>query len=154
MQKIEWKAPEFEHRAKEVSWFWLTIIVAVLVLALAVWQKNFLFGFFVVVAEVLILSWGNAEPRQIDFVLTEKTLVVDGKKHYNLNELANFSVDELEHKDLVPIFIHFKQRFRGPLRVHVFKDKLQSVRDLLGTGVKEVDHEDSLIDSLEHLIRF
>ncbi len=154
MEKIEWKAPEFEHRSKGVSWFWLTIIVAVLVLALAVWQKNFLFGFFVVIAEVLILSWGNAEPREINFVLTEKNILIDGKKHYGLNELANFSVDELEHKDIVAIFIHFKQRFRGPLRIHVFKDKLESVRNILKMGVREIDHEDSIIDSLEHLIRF
>ncbi|HEY4526131.1 MAG TPA: hypothetical protein VJL32_03500 [Candidatus Paceibacterota bacterium] len=154
MEKIEWKAPEFEHRPKNISWFWLTIIIAVLILALAVWQKNFLFVFFVVIAEVLILSWGNAEPREIDFVLTEKSILIDGKKRYNLGELINFSVDEPEHKDLVSIFIHFKQRFKAPLRIHVFKDKLQSVRELLRTGVKEMEHEDSIVDSLEHLIRF
>ena len=63
--EIQWHAPEFEYRAKTMSWYWLSILLAVVILALAVWQKNFLFGIFVIVAEILILVWANREPRTL-----------------------------------------------------------------------------------------
>ncbi len=78
--KIEWQAPEFEYREKDISWYWLSIIVAVLILSVSVWQKNFLFAAFVVMAEMLILVWAGRKPREISFSLDEKGLTISGNK--------------------------------------------------------------------------
>lgn len=60
--EIKWQAPEYEYREKTVSWYWISIVVAALVIAFSVWQKNFLFGFFIVIAEMLFIVWGNRTP--------------------------------------------------------------------------------------------
>ena len=46
MAKFEttWEAPEFEYREKEVSWYWISIIAAALIIAFSVWEKDFLFA--------------------------------------------------------------------------------------------------------------
>lgn len=69
---MAWEAPEFEHREKDISWYWISIIVATLIIAFAVWQKNFLFGFFIVIAEILFVLWGNEKPRTVEFRITNK----------------------------------------------------------------------------------
>ncbi len=151
---INWSAPEYEYRPKSVSWFWLTIIVAVLILALAVWQKNFLFGFFVVVAEVLLLVWGNREPREVHFSVSGKGLTVDGKKFYAWSEIENWSADEpgeLEHGDIV---LNFKGRLRPNVRILVPKEKFAETRGAFAEKLPEVEREESVIDSLERFLRF
>ncbi|MDP3892652.1 hypothetical protein, partial [Nocardioides sp.] len=66
---IEWRAPEFYYREKGVSWYWLSIIAAIVILSVSVWQKNFLFAVFVVIAEILMLVWAGRKPREISFSL-------------------------------------------------------------------------------------
>ena len=86
---IEWKAPEFEYREKDVSWYWLSIIAAVVILGAAVWQKNFLFAVFVVIAEILMLVWAGRKPREITFSLNEKGLTMSGNKSRTFPQDAN-----------------------------------------------------------------
>ena len=83
MAKFEttWEAPEFEYREKEVSWYWISIIAAALIIAFSVWQKDFLFGFFIVIAEMLFIVWGNKAPRTLTFTLTDTELNIGDTSH-------------------------------------------------------------------------
>ena len=47
---IVWQIPEYEYRSKDVSWYWISLIAAIVLFAFAIWQKNFLFAIFVVIA--------------------------------------------------------------------------------------------------------
>ena len=70
----EWSAPEFEYRPKSVSWYWISIICAAAIIAFAIWEQNFLFGIFVVIAEILLIAWGNEMPATVSITLTESEL--------------------------------------------------------------------------------
>src|ERR1700739_3361867 len=94
--EITWQAREYDYPEKSVSWYWISIIISVLILGLAVWQKNFLFGFFIVVAEVLILSWANRTPPLIDFKLDEKGLLIGTEKQHAYSEFEAWSVENDE----------------------------------------------------------
>jgi len=156
MSKLEWHAPEFEYREKSVSWQWLTILFAILVLALSIWQKNFLFGFFVVIAEILILVWGNEKPRDIHFELTDRSLTIDGKKEYLFTELAGFSVDEeaKEKKEFVRAVLFFKRRLRPTLRILIPLAHLTELKQTMNAVIPELEHRDTLTDTFQDLIGF
>src|SRR3990167_8463140 len=99
--ELSWEAPEFEFREKTVSWYWVTIIGAVLILALAVWQRNFLFGVFILMAEALIFEF-NKKFRPAARMSIPKNKLADIKKI-----LSNF-VDEIEiQRSLVDSFQKF-----------------------------------------------
>ncbi len=149
---IRWNAPEFVARAKTNGWYWLSIFIAVGLLALAVWQRNFLFGFFILVAEVLVLVWGNEEPRQVQFEISSKGIRVDEKKFYAWSELQNFSVDEGEK--LSAIFMDFRHRFRPSMRIYSPTERLAEIKSALQEKIKETEYEPNLIDALENLFRF
>lgn len=154
MAEINWTAPEYEYRPKSISWFWLSIIVAVLVLAVAVWQKNFLFGFFVVVAELLLIVWGNREPRRVRFSVSDKGLTIDGNKFYAWSEIENWSVrepGELEHGDVI---LNFRGWFRPNVRVLLPRDRFEEIKSAFGEFLPETEREESLIDSLERFLGF
>ena len=150
---IEWTALEYEFRAKGVSWYWTSIILAVLLVSLAAWQSNFLFAFFIVLAEVLILVWAGREPQTVNFALSPQKLILNGRA-YPLSEVAHFSVDEPEHSAWANIIFHFRRRFHPGLKIHVAKDHLDSVRAMLAISTVEIDREESFVDTLEEFLGF
>lgn len=153
--EIAWQAPEFEYREKGISWYWISMISAVLLLAAAIWQRNFLFGFFVIIAEILVLAWANRKPQTATFVLNEQGLSIGDRLSYVYDELASFSVDRIdEHGDWPTLILTFQRRLRPNLRVHTPKDKFNEIKEALGKTVHETEYEQSLLDTLERLLRF
>ncbi len=156
MAELHWTAPEFEHHEKTVSWYWLTIIAAVLAIGFAVWQKNFLFGIFVVLAEMLILIWANKQPRIIRFSITERGFVVDDDRTYHFQEIKNFSIDQAhpddaEHTELT---LHLKNHIRPAMHVRIPVGEMANIKKLMGLKVRETPFELSLTEALEKFFRF
>ncbi len=150
---LDWHAPEFDYREKDVSWYWMSIIIAVILLGFAVWQKNFPFGFFIVIAEVMILVWASAEPPILHFELDEKGIAIGEHKFHTFSEFVNFSIDEETGGELVNLLFQF-HRSRPKLKVKLPRDLINTVRPTLKKFLPEVRHEHSLVDSIEELIGF
>jgi len=96
---IEWQAPEFEHRQKNVSWYWLSLLVSIILLALSVWQKNFLFAVFIIIAWFVIIYSTSRLPTIWNFKLSEKGIEINlpesdasSNKFYPINEIEGFDI--------------------------------------------------------------
>ncbi len=152
--ELRWQAPEYEYREKGVSWYWISMIVAVIILGAAIWQKNFLFGFFVVTAEILILAWANREPPLIEFVLNEKGFSIGSEKSYAYAELESFSIDNFGETDWPSLFFQFHRKLKPPLKARIPKDRLAEIEKALKTVLAQVQHEHSMLDTLEEFIGF
>ncbi|HVO28543.1 MAG TPA: hypothetical protein VMT81_00990 [Candidatus Paceibacterota bacterium] len=150
---IMWEAPEFEYREKGVSWYWTTIIIAALVIAFSVWENNFLFGFFVVVAEVLVIVWGNQAPRTVSFSLTESQLDIGGHRSHALAEFESWSAEEIGG-GMTEMFWTFRGKLKTPLKVLVPVEKFEEVRKSLAPILHEVEHQPTLVDAIEKLLKF
>ncbi len=156
MHDIRWEAPEFEHRPKTTRWYWSTIGVAIAFLLLAIWQKSFLFGLFVIIAELLIIVWAAEEPPMIKFDLSERGLQVGEHKFYPMRELAWFSADlEGAFDPAYPdILIHFNHHFRPPIRIKAPMAWLPEIRRTLRVHVQERHFEPGFIEVLEKYLGF
>ncbi|MFH1246479.1 MAG: hypothetical protein V1489_01735 [Candidatus Liptonbacteria bacterium] len=151
---ISWSAPEFEYHAKGVYWYWTSIAVAVIVIAISVWQKNFLFGLFVVIAEILILVWGEREPQDTDFVLNEKGLEIKGYKFYPTREIGSFSSFE-DWSDLwSTIILDPKGHFQPAVRIHVPRVRFPEIERGFRAIAPLVHKDISLVDALEKFLGF
>ncbi len=151
---IEWKAPEFEYSEKDVSWYWLSIIAAIAILSVAVWQKNFLFAVFVVMAEILMLVWAGRKPREISFSLDEKGLTISGNKFYPYSAIENFSIGEGRSEEWYDISLKLRHGLRQRLIVKTPTKELAKIEGFISRYAEKVEHEDSFLDSLERLIGF
>ncbi|HUX36110.1 MAG TPA: hypothetical protein VMV71_03700 [Candidatus Paceibacterota bacterium] len=151
---IEWQAPEFHYHEKSVSWYWISALIAIIILGASIWQKNFLFAVFVVIAEVLILVWAGEKPRTIAFRLDEKGLTIDGKKFYPYSTISAFSVGE----DLADGWREFAFRFshglRPLLKVRMPADKGGEAEKYLATIIQKTESKETLLDILEKLTGF
>lgn len=156
MAGIRWEAPEFEHRPKTAGWYWATIAVAIVLLAIAVWQKNYLFGLFVVLAEIMLIVWAAEVPPRVRFELTERGLAVGKRKFYPLRELKSFSAD-IEgtfDPDYPDILIQFHHHFRPPLRIKAPMTWLPEIRRELKVHIPEEHFEPGMTELLEKYFGF
>ena len=150
---ITWEAPEYEYREKDVSWYWISIIVAALVIAFSVWEKNFLFGLFVVLAEILFIVWGNRIPRMIRFTINEAGIETQGGTAHPWAVFDSMGVDAASSGFTELVFI-FRAKFKTPFKILFPENRLTELRANLKNILKEVPYEPTLIDSIEKLLRF
>jgi len=151
--EIEWDAPEYEHREKDVSWYWISIAIAVALIAFAVWKKNYLFGFFIVIAEVLLVLWGSRPPRVINFILTDEELSIHAQKVHSMKEFEGWSIEKND-ETWADLHFYFRSRVKTPLRVIVPVARLGEIRTNLKTVLREIEHETSIVDSIEKFLGF
>lgn len=152
--EIKWSAPEFEYRAKGVSWYWLSIIIAAALVGVSVWQKNFLFGLLVVLAEILVLVWANREPPLVGFAVNEKGLEVGGQKFHAWTEMESFSIDDYLETDWPNLYFQFHARLKTPLKIKMPKERVAEIQKILQTILPQTKHERSALETLEELIGF
>src|SRR3989344_7985366 len=89
-------APEFKYHHKELGWYWLSIIVSGILFLISLWQKNLLFGIFVVIAELMVIIWAKEFPKNIRFKLSGRGLEIGKMKFYQYEELDGFHIHEEE----------------------------------------------------------
>ncbi len=151
--EITWEAPEFEYREKEVSWYWISIIIAALMIAFSVWQQDFLFGLFIVIAEILFIVWGNREPRDIPFILSDEHIAVGASKMHLMREFESWSTDNNDGV-WADLHFYFRSKTRSPLRVIVPVGRIEEIRVHLKPVLKEIQHDMTFIDAIEKILRF
>ncbi len=151
--EIKWQAPEFDYREKDISWYWLSVIIAVILLSAAIWQKNFLFVIFIILAEILILVWANREPATIEFKLDEKGLTIAGKKFYPSSEMDAFGLKE-ESEEWSKLIFRFRRRFQPLLKIKIPRSRSAEIEKALTAVVKKTEFEDSFLDNLQKFLGF
>ena len=150
----EWQTPDFEYREKTVSWYWLSIIVAVLILGLAVWMRNFLFGVFVVLAEMLVLVWANKQPELRSFTLMDTGLRIGASKWYVWTDMVSFDIEADVEEGWDTLTIKFHHKLQPLLSIKIPKEKTPVIeKTFLGILPKE-KMEESFFDVLERLAGF
>ena len=152
---IIWKAPEFNYYEKDRKWYWLTMGLSLLILAFAIWQKNFLFAFFIVAAETLLISWGNRKPGLMDFKLTDKGLHIGEKKFYPFTQMRGFANSELEATDngYIETYVFFKNNLKFKTEIRWPKTEDEKIRTALRLKLKEYEYTPSWIDIVERVLR-
>ena len=152
--EIAWQAPEFDYRHKGVSWYWATIAIAVVFMGLSVWQKNFLFGFFILVAEILILVWANKEPAMIDFRLTDHGVSIGAQKFYDHSGFESWSAEAEGDAEWTSALVSFRSKFKPALHLKLPKARAEEIKQKLGLLLPQVEHKPSFLDTLEEFLRF
>ncbi len=151
---ISWKAPEYEHRPKESSWFWITILIAIICIAFAIWQQNWLFALFIVLAEVLLIIWGNREPDEVKVTVDTSGVKIGDHKFYPRSHIEAFSILEHDHTDWHDLVILLDRRYIPTVRIHVPEHHVENLRAKMRTVYPEYDHQESFFEVLERYLWF
>lgn len=151
---IEWQAPAFRYYPKDVSWYWMSFIIAILVIAFAIWQKNFLFAVFIFLAEISVLILSHRQPEMVKFKVDEKGIAIFDKI-FLFNDLEKFCLrpDE-EDKNFEELIIKKKTHLNPYLKIFVDAKISSRVHDTLSQKLTEETYEDSLLEAIFKWLKF
>ncbi len=152
MDTIQWSAPEFRFYEKTSRWYLVSLIVAIILGALALWQGNILFLIFVIIAEALIFFWGKQLPRLIQYELNDQGILADGKKLHLFTDLEAFAL--VEDDQPFELVLKSKRKFATHIKIFVPPEQGQAVKDELLQFLPEFDYQEPLAEHLMKRIRF
>lgn len=151
-KSIIWTAPEFEYRPKDVGWYWMSIIISAIFILAAIWQKNFLFAIFIIVAEAMMLYWARQLPPHIEFKLDDKGLLLGKNKFHPYEELTGFSV--IDKKGAWGLTLKTKEKLQPFIKITIYKNDAEDIKKLLKEHLEEMEFPESLIDHVSKVIGF
>jgi hypothetical protein len=137
--KIEWGAPEYEHKERSADWFWAMGIVVLSIAVTCIIFGNIILAILILLSAFSLSLFLNREPEIIDVIINEKGITRENI-FYPYQTLHSFWIDD-EHshpkillrsdKLLMPLIII-------PLGDNVDIDKLHTI---LSEFLKEEPHE-------------
>ncbi len=144
---ISWTSPEFHYHEKDEAWPFLVILGGLAVAGFALWQKNFLFFVFALIATGLMLVWGRRRPRHFEFALGTRGVHID-RRLYPYRDFDGFAVND----DILQLST--KSPLRPRFSVIIPEEKAGDIREHLLAFLPEIEYAESFIDALGHLARF
>ena len=154
MQKfsISWRAPEYEYQHKGLNWYWVTIIVTIILLGISIWQKNFLFALFIVVAEVVLIFTANRIPPVWEFEISEQGVRIGEKKNYAYSHIEGFDIhpDTDEFNKLV---LKLRARLRPYLIIRIPDTDSEEIEKRLEQILVRDSYEEPLSDVLSKILK-
>lgn len=101
---IRWQAPEYEHYEKTPDWYWGLGVVAVALIALALYLDNLLFAFVVAIGAFAMALYAARKPLMIEFAVTDRGVKI-GNTLYPYQTLRHFWLNEREDGERRTLFI-------------------------------------------------
>lgn len=156
---VSWQAPEYEHYFKDVSWYWLSLSISIILAAIALWRNNFLFAVFVAVAWLTAVNFANRPPDIWKFRIDKKGIGIElleggmAEKIYPYDEIAGFDIHSAagSYRELI---LKFKSKLSPYLKLNINPEDEEKIEKFLAEFIPKEKYPESLADSMLKLVRF
>jgi hypothetical protein len=150
---IRWTAPEFHYYDKDSRWHTILGVGTVIIVVIALLQRNFLFAIFAVIAGLLLSTWGRKAPEIRTFTLTDKELQISGGKSYAHDHSEGFTIIKAPNHP-PELALKTKKRLHNWLHVIIPEALAEQIQELLLEYLPEVEYQETIGDKLGRLLRF
>ncbi|MEK7464772.1 MAG: hypothetical protein AAB617_03290 [Patescibacteria group bacterium] len=151
--EINWRAAEYEHVRKSEAWYLFIIVASVTLIIFSLFQRNFFFAIFVVLASLMIIAFGRRKPQVFDFKINTEGVAIGKKITYHYDQLQGFSIRNRPGR-LDELIIRRKTPFNPFVRIPLDSKIASKARELLKDKLPETVHEDSLLELLGEWLGF
>ena len=149
---IEWEIKHKEDDEKGNKFYIILFGVMIILLGFSVWQRNFLFGVFVILATGLVLFLSNQRPENVKFQLTDKEIIIgENESEYEYTKFTHFDIFEFNENDH-ELLLAFKEKYKPILRIRMYRGDIERVKDFLKTKLPNKLIEPSLLDFLTKIV--
>jgi hypothetical protein len=149
---LKWRASEFIHHQKSVSWFLPLVVVSIALAALTYFIGGGVIGVIMVISGATAFAvTAKQEPDTLEYALFPQSIAV-GTKEFSYDDFKTFSVAQsggLFHVVLNPI-----RRFLPPVTIYFPKEEGAQIFDILADHLPSVEERSDPIDNLMQKIRF
>jgi hypothetical protein len=133
---FSWKVPEYDRPARSRNWYIIAGILAVLIIGYAVWDKNYIFALFMLIAAVIVMFFDKNDAQLLDVIIDRKGLKI-GSSFYEINELKDFFIIYRPEEGIKNLYFHFKSAIRHRLSIPLVNTDPVAIRGFLRRYLQE-----------------
>lgn len=148
---MSWDIKTRDDRERGDVFYLVVLGFMAVLLIFAVWQKNFLFGIFVILATGVVLFLSTQQAETHSFKLTETELIIDGYQHLPYEKYSHFDVVEY-HEQEYELYFAPKERLRSMVRARIWKNDIEKIETFLKIHLPKKKIEPSLSDLFSKLL--
>lgn len=148
---IEWQASEYIHHDKGVGWFITVGLIALGLLAAAIWFSQWTFAVLIVIMAVAFGYFGVRKPRILHYRLSPEGIKINNKQ-YPYSDFRAFGVSPdgaFYSIMLLPI-----KRLAPGVNIYFAQADGEQIVDILGTYLPMEKMQPDLIDKAMRKLRF
>ncbi len=152
-KSITWRAAEYEYRKKGRGWYIAIITVTLLIAVFALWQRNFFFMVFILIAGLMVIVLGNKKPRVVDFYIDEEEVRVGNDIAYSYGDIEWYAIVNREN-ELNQIVIKTTSKINPVLKLRADSKITPKAREVLSEKLEEKTYEPSMIELFSDILKF
>jgi hypothetical protein len=149
---MKWSSPEYIHHDKDLSWYFLIAMIVIIIVIISLWQRNFLFAVFTIIAAATLIAWARRQPNIIHFELDGNGLKIEND-FYPKEVFTKFAVKNIDAQ-WSKLLLQKKHKIAFDLVIPVPVDNIDSVRSQCLNLWTETEYQESLVDELAEWLRF
>src|SRR3989338_4827234 len=139
-ENIAWTAPEYDYEHREPAWYLVSILVAAVLLILALWQKNFLFAAFVLLAEMAIILGAKQLPPVWDFEISGGGVKIGEKKFFGYADIEGFDIHP-DTEDYHHLVLRVRSRFSPDVKIRMPVSESEKIETRLAKTLQRQSYE-------------
>src|SRR3989338_4913901 len=98
-KEIIWRAAEYKHTEKNLEWYFFVGATTLILIVFALWQKNFFFAVFILIATAMLFTYSRKKPQIVEFKINNEGIGIEND-FYKYETLESFTVRKRpEHLD-------------------------------------------------------
>lgn len=149
---IEWSAPEFEYYRKNRSWFATVGVIAAGLFIWAVFSKNLIFAFLIILSCFSVIAFALKRPNYLNLAITPKGIKIN-KTLYAFDNLRSFWI--FYQPPLVrELSVRSQKTIMPYIKIPLGEQNPVEIRRFLLKYLPEKKHKESLIDNLARQLKF
>ena len=149
---LKWITPEFEYYKNSQSWFITIGIIAGILLIIAIFTKNFLFGLLILISSFLIFTYSLKKPDNVKLSISPKGIKINNTL-YEFENLRSFWIF-YNPPEIKELSLRSKKTIMPYIRVPVGNENPVEIRKILIKYLPEKKHKESVIDNLARHLKF
>lgn len=150
---IIWRAPEFKEVERDANWFMITGVLAVLMIAWAIWQNTYSFAVVVALIAGIYYLTHKEKPKDISVTLTTNGIVA-GDRFYAYSEIESFWIIFKPEIDVRTLNFHTKSGMVREVTLQLESQDPAEVRSYLSAHVYEQpDRSETFIEKVIRVLK-
>jgi hypothetical protein len=144
---ITWEIKRVDAKEKTDKFYIMIIIAMAILLLFSVWQKNFLFGVFIILTCSTIFYFASQKPETYSFSINDMGIIIGNNEVvYEYDKFSHFDIFEYGAGNDYEILLVFKTKLRPILRIRIYKNDKEKIKEFLLLKLPQKKTEPSILD--------
>ncbi len=148
---IEWEINRKRENQNKPLFYFIILTALAILLLFSIWQKNILFGIFIILATGTILFISEQDGEMDKFVIDKDYIHLGKDTKYSYDELKSFDFYEFSNKDIV-LLVTPKSKLNPILQIRVYARDMEKIGDILYKKLPRKKTEPSMLDNIQRII--